>query len=159
MKEASDQEFSFRFLEYADFDKGFPQVYKGLTEVGESAKGDQIRRFDAIFPRMEDTYKIVVIEDTRKERIVGAGSVFIERKFLRNLGLAGHIEDIVVDQTLRGKNLGRRLIELLKQLAAVNGCYKIILDCAEHNVAFYKKCGFSVKGVEMSLYMAQQPKL
>lgn len=66
LRSTSDHEFTFRLLEYGDFDKGFPQVYSGLTEVGDSTKGQQMQRFDELFPRFEDTYKIVVIEDTRK---------------------------------------------------------------------------------------------
>ena len=95
----------------------------------------------------------MVIEDVRRERIVGAGSLIVEMKFIRNLGTCGHIEDIVVDNTYRGKNLGKRIIELLKSIAQVNGCYKVILDCADYNVPFYKKCGFSVKECEMVWYV------
>ena len=73
-----------------------------------------MQRYDELFPRLEKFYKILVIEDLRKQKIIGAGSVIIESKFVRNLGLCGHIEDIVVDKSYRGKNLGRRLIELLK---------------------------------------------
>lgn len=29
------------------------------------------------------------------------------------------------------------------------GCYKVILDCAENNVAFYEKCGLTRKEVQM----------
>ena len=108
-----------------------------------------------MFPRLEDMYKIIVIEDVRRERIIGAGSLIIERKFIRDLGLAGHIEDIVVDKSYRGKQLGKRIIELLKSIAHVNGCYKVILDCADYNVPFYNKCGFFVKGVEMAWYVNQ----
>ena len=103
-------------------------------------------------------YKIIVVEDLRKEKIIGAGSLIIEKKFIRDLGIAGHIEDIVVDKTYRGKNLGKRVIELLKALAEANNCYKVILDCADYNVPFYNKCGFFVKGVEMAWYKPQ-PKL
>ena len=106
-----------------------------------------MQRYDELFPRLEKFYKILVIEDLRKQKIIGAGSVIIESKFVRNLGLCGHIEDIVVDKSYRGKNLGRRLIELLKLVSQANGCYKVILDCAEHNVAFYEKCGFKRKEV------------
>ena len=31
--------------------------------------------------------------------IVGSGSLFLEKKFLRDRGTCGHIEDIVVDKT------------------------------------------------------------
>ena len=101
-----------------------------------------------------DMYKIIVVEDKRSNRIVGAGSVIIEMKFNRQAqGKAGHIEDIVVDKSQRGKNLGLRIIQLLKQIAWANDCYKIVLDCADYNVPFYNKCGFYVKGVEMACYL------
>ncbi len=29
------------------------------------------------------------------------------------------------------------------------GCYKVILDCAEANAAFYEKCGLTRKEVQM----------
>jgi hypothetical protein len=42
-----------------------------------------------------------------------------------------------------------RLIEELVRVAKQQGCYKVILDCAESNVAFYEKCGLSRKEVQM----------
>ena len=83
-----------------------------------------------MFPRLQDVHKIVVIEDTLQQKVIGTGALVIERKFTRSLAICGHIEDIVVDSSYRGKNLGRRLIEVLKALADVNQCYKVILDCA-----------------------------
>ena len=35
---ASDSEFTFRRLEWGDFDKGFPAILSGLTEVGDTTK-------------------------------------------------------------------------------------------------------------------------
>ncbi len=29
------------------------------------------------------------------------------------------------------------------------GCYKVILDCAEENAAFYEKCGLTIKEIQM----------
>ena len=83
-----------------------------------------------MFPRLQDVHKIVVIEDLNENRVIGTGSLVIERKFTRELGICGHIEDIVVSENYRGKNLGRRLIDVLKALAQANQCYKVILDCA-----------------------------
>jgi glucosamine-phosphate N-acetyltransferase len=34
--------------------------------------------------------------------VVAAGTLFLEQKFIRNAGVAGHIEDVVVDTTVRG---------------------------------------------------------
>ena len=85
----------------------------------------------------------MVIEDVNAKKVIGTGALIVERKFTRKLGICGHIEDIVVDPNYRGKNLGRRLITVLKALAEVNQCYKVILDCSQNNIEFYEKCGFS----------------
>lgn len=76
----------------------------------------------------------------------------MERKFLRGCGSAGHIEDVVVDAAARGRRLGARLIDAAAAAARGAGCYKVILDCAEGNVAFYEKCGLTRKEVQMVRY-------
>lgn len=91
----------------------------------------------------KDTYFVKVIEDTDKNVIVGSATLLIEQKFIRSCGLCGHIEDVVVDSQQRGNNLGKLLIDALKELAIQKKCYKIILDCNEQNVPFYEKCGFT----------------
>jgi glucosamine-phosphate N-acetyltransferase len=40
-------------------------------------------------------------------------------------------------------------VTALLDAARAAGCYKVILDCAEHNVAFYERAGLARKGVEM----------
>lgn len=42
-----------------------------------------------------------------------------------------------------------RVIEALLIAAKDSGCYKVILDCAESNSAFYEKCGLTRKEVQM----------
>jgi hypothetical protein len=42
-----------------------------------------------------------------------------------------------------------RLIDELVRVAKQQGCYKVILDCAESNIPFYEKCGLSRKEVQM----------
>ena len=107
--------------------------------MGPVEKSDFEAQYTEMFPIKQDTYKIIVIVDVAKQRVIASGSLIIEKKFIRQLGTAGHIEDIVVQEGYRGKHLGLRLIELLKKLAAVNNCYKVILDCSQHNVGFYEK--------------------
>ena len=72
--------------------------------------------------------------------------MFTEKKFIRNAGVAGHIEDIVVMSSHRGQKLGLRIINCLTALAWPNNCYKVILDCSDNNVKFYEKCGYERKG-------------
>ena len=100
-------------------------------------------------------YYIIVIEDTASSNIAAAGSIVVEHKFVHKNGLAGHIEDIVVNERYRGKNFGKWIIEQLKVIGERVGCYKIILDCSDKNVPFYEKCGFTKKEVEMVWYIPQ----
>lgn len=44
------------------------------------------------------------------------------------------------------------LIAHLIERAQAAGCYKVILDCAEHNVGYYEKCGLTRKEVQMVRY-------
>jgi glucosamine-phosphate N-acetyltransferase len=44
-------------------------------------------------------------------------------------------------------------VEELVSVSRSRGCYKVILDCAEHNVAFYEKCGLTRKEVQMVRYL------
>ena len=97
------------------------------------------------------TYHTLIILDS-SGAIVGTGSVFVEKKFIHNMGLVGHIEDIAVAKNQQGKKLGLRIIQALDFVAEGVGCYKCILDCSEANEGFYVKCGFKRAGLEMAHY-------
>jgi len=145
-----DSELFFRPLQSDDYERGFCELLGQLT-VSDFSKS----KFDERFKEMEkvgDAYYVIVCEDKKTNKLAAAGTILVEKKFLRGGGLCGHIEDIVVDSTYRGKNLGLRLIEQLKQVGTKVGCYKIILDCSEKNVPFYEKCAFAKKEVQMALY-------
>ncbi|EAN91666.1 putative glucosamine 6-phosphate n-acetyltransferase [Trypanosoma cruzi] len=84
-------------------------------------------------------------------RVVGTASLFVEPKFSRGGKSVGHIEDVVVDPSYRGKKLGQALIGDLCNIARSRGCYKVILDCAEAAIEFYKKLGFEARERQMRL--------
>jgi GNAT superfamily N-acetyltransferase len=98
-----------------------------------------------------DSYFLIAILDA-SQRIVGTGALIVERKFIHQLGLVGHIEDIAVAKDQQGKKLGLRIIQALDFVAEKVGCYKTILDCSEANEGFYVKCGFKRAGLEMAHY-------
>ena len=62
---------------------------------------------------------------------------------------------MVTDIDYRGQNLGRLIIETLKEIGRSKGCYKVILDCVEGNVPFYVKCGFVQGEVRMAAYFPE----
>jgi glucosamine-phosphate N-acetyltransferase len=53
---------------------------------------------------------------------------------------------------MQGKGLGLKMINGLDSVAQNIGCYKTILNCGEHNEAFYVKCGYKRSCIEMVHY-------
>lgn len=129
---------------------GFLPTLRVLTTVGEPTLAEFNARYD-FFSSRNDTYYILVICDEASV-VVGTGAVVVERKFIHNMGLVGHIEDIAVAKNQQGKKLGLRIIQALDAVAQKLGCYKTILDCSEANEGFYVKCGYKRAGLEMAHY-------
>jgi len=148
--------YSMRPLRRSDYHGAFLPTLRVLTTVGEPTLAEFNERYDFMSSR-NDTYYILVICDSQKN-VVGTGAVVVERKFIHNLGLVGHIEDIAVAKDQQGKKLGLRLIQALDYVAMKVGCYKSILDCSEANEGFYVKCGFRRAGLEMAHYYEKGPK-
>ncbi|VFQ84152.1 unnamed protein product [Cuscuta campestris] len=147
----SEEHLRVRKLEMGDKGKGFIELLRQLTVCGAVSDEEYKERFEEL-AKYGDDHVICVIEDMVSGKIVSTGSVFVERKFIRNCGKVGHIEDVVVDSGARGMQLGKRVVEFLTDHARSLGCYKVILDCSEENKAFYEKCGFKKKEVQMVKY-------
>ncbi|KAF7730955.1 Glucosamine-phosphate N-acetyltransferase-like protein [Apophysomyces ossiformis] len=147
--------YRLRPLRANDYERGFLKVLEVLTEVGHHTKEEWLDQFNFMKKR-NDTYFTITITDDANDQIVATGTILIERKFVHKNGLVGHIEDIAVDANQQGKKLGLRIIEALKGIGASQGCYKVILDCAEKNMPFYEKCGFQPKEHQMAWYVPNQ---
>lgn len=100
------------------------------------------------FCKQSNFHSLVAIIDTQ---IVGYGSIVIETK-IRGRKM-GHIEDIVSHSLFRQKGVGKAILDGLFNVAKVNGCYKVALQCKEHNVKFYEKCGYEVSGLAMQMFV------
>ncbi|XP_041028773.1 glucosamine 6-phosphate N-acetyltransferase-like [Juglans microcarpa x Juglans regia] len=148
---SGEQKFEVRRLEISDKSKGFVELLRQLTVCDSISDKDFENRFREI-SSLGDDHVICVVEDESSGKIIATGSVFIEKKFLRNCGKVGHIEDVVVDSNARGMQLGKKVIGFLADHACSIGCYKVILDCSLENRAFYEKCGFKQKEIQMVKY-------
>jgi glucosamine-phosphate N-acetyltransferase len=109
-------------------------------------------QFENFVSSLGPLHQVYIILDLSSNKIVGSGSIFIEPKLTHGYSQVAHIEDIVTDQSVRSQGLGQMLINHLVQIACDSKCYKVILDCGEHNIGFYSKCGFKLKGVQMAKY-------
>jgi glucosamine-phosphate N-acetyltransferase len=143
-----DSKFTIRNLDTSDYNKEYFNLLRQLTNTSEIS----YEEFSKFINGLNQDHQIFVIEDLLTERIIATGTILIENKLIHGLGKVAHIEDIVTDDKYRSQGLGKYLIEKLIDVAKNAKCYKVILDCANHNIGFYTKCGFEIKGVQMGKY-------
>lgn len=126
------------FQKYIKLMKQFRPIDINLT------KNDFENLYDKIFLNSE----IYITE--LNENIVGSITIIYEQKFINNLSLYAHIEDVIVHQDYRNKKIGSALLEFAKNRAKEKGCFKCVLVCSEENSNFYLKNNFEKRGVCMS---------
>lgn len=139
-----------RPVDFQDGDNGLFDVLSQLTTAPKLSP--DVFRSLVELERQQDVRRTLVAVNP-EGRVQGTGAALIETKFIRGGRRCGHIEDIVVDKDARGSRLGKRIIKALVDFCKERGCYKVILDCAKHNVPFYDKCGFVEKEVQMVQYL------
>jgi glucosamine-phosphate N-acetyltransferase len=149
--EADSDAYRIRPIDLADLSRGFCDLLAQLSPSSPFTEDVFRARFDELAALGAD-HLVLVAEDAATGRLAGAGSVLVERKFIRRCGLVGHVEDVVVDASARGQGLGERLVRCLVEHARERGCYKVILNCTPELMGFYAKCGFVEKNVQMGLY-------
>jgi glucosamine-phosphate N-acetyltransferase len=136
-------------LQKEDYHTNYFSLLRQLT----SLNSDRItfEDFSNFIDSLNDNHQIWVIKDTHRNYIIGTGTLLIEQKIIHDMGKVGHIEDIVIDQHSRGYKYGLMIVNHLRNIASEKGCYKSILDCKDHLEYFYKKCGFTKKGIQMTI--------
>lgn len=67
---------------------------------------------------------------------------------------AALVESVEVVENHRRQGIGKMLMLHLIDLAIQRGCYKLVLQCADHNIPFYESCGFRThqNGMRKNLY-------
>ncbi|UJR13717.1 hypothetical protein I4U23_000728 [Adineta vaga] len=139
-----DGKYLIRPLAITDYDHGYVDLLRQLTECGKFSSEEFQKRFHEMKQCLK-TYYILVLEDVNSNRqIIGTTTLVCEKKFIRQLGIRGRIEDVVIDNRYRGQQLGKLLIELLTKFAKEQcDCYKISLECKDHLVGFYQQFGYN----------------
>lgn len=140
-------------------EKEFGKLLSQLTDIGDLGPESFKNQFKKL--ASSKASHVVVLEyfpngNKTQGKLVGAATLLLEEKFIHGCGKCGHVEDVVVSSSMRGKSLGLFLIEALVHMGEKLGCYKIILDCSDKNVPFYEKCGFTKKEVQMVKYYEKQ---
>ncbi|KAM0755965.1 acyl-CoA N-acyltransferase [Meredithblackwellia eburnea MCA 4105] len=145
---------TLRPLSLDDYSRKHLLVLADLTSCPDTGEERWKERFTEMVSIKDTYFPVVFVQSEGEGDVVATGTLVLERKFLRNLGIVGHIEDIAVGSKAQGKGLGKLMIEVLTMISEAKGAYKTILDCDVKNEGFYVKCGYENKGVEMAKYKA-----
>ncbi|XP_058468250.1 probable glucosamine 6-phosphate N-acetyltransferase [Malaya genurostris] len=129
-----------RPLQTGDYHRGFLQILSQLTTVGEVSLVQFLNRFAQM--RASGDYFVTVIVDTRLDKIIGSATLVLEHKFIHRCSVRGRLEDVVVNDNYRGKQLGKLIVVTVSLLAERLGCYKMSLDCKDKLIPFYKSIGY-----------------
>jgi glucosamine-phosphate N-acetyltransferase len=141
------ENYTIRHLEKKDYYSNYFPLLAQLSVCDQS----QISHTDFynFVDTLSENHQIMVIENAETHQIIAAGTALFENKVIHNMGTVCHIEDIVTDESYRGKGLGKIIINKFIGMAKEKHCYKIILDCSVHVKDFYEKCGFVEKNIQM----------
>ncbi len=67
-----------------------------------------------------------------------------------------YIDDLCVDEKLRGSHIGKKLYDAVLAFAKENGCYNVTLNvwcCNEPAMKFYEKCGLKPQKIGMEVIL------
>jgi len=118
---------------------------------------------DVLVMDMETTKKLIntiknqwgniFIALSKEHGIIWTVTLLVEQKMIKWWALAGHIEDVATRKWFTWQWIAKNLIDRAIQEAKQKWCYKIILDCNEQLVPFYKKSWFQKEWIFMRLYL------
>jgi len=140
--------FQIVSLKKQDFYSHYFYLLQQLTTIDPTTITQ--KDFYNFVDNLNENHIIKIIKIKHSKKIVGTITILKETKLIHNFGKVAHIEDVIVDKSMQGYGLGKKLLEIAKREST--DCYKIILDCSSENVGFYKKCGFEWKGNQLALY-------
>ena len=105
---------------------------------------------------LNENHHIVVIE--YESRIIASGTLLIEHKMTYGGCKMGHIENILVDECMRGKKFGSMIVNYLTTIAKENNCYRIDLTCVPELKKFYKTNGFINENISFTMLIPENYK-
>lgn len=125
--------------------KGRPDLFK----IGNKYSDEQLAKI------IEDQNTPILVCVDELDRVLGyCFCIFIQH--VNNSILTDvktlYIDDLCVDENIRGKGVGKKLYDSAVKLAKENGCYNLTLNvwsCNQNALKFYQKCGLVPQKIGM----------
>ena len=104
---------------------------------------------------IEDDSKPIFVSVDEKEQVLGYSFCVFQQHINNNILTdvkTLYIDDLCVDEELRGQHIGKQLYEYVLDFAKEQKCYNVTLNvwaCNESAMRFYEKCGLVPQKVGM----------
>ncbi len=120
-------------------------------------QGNQNRKYTDIQLReiIKDEGRPVFVAADEKDEVMGYAFCIFQQHSNDNILTdikTLYIDDLCVDEKIRGKHIGKALYEKVVAFAKEQGCYNVTLNvwsCNETAMRFYEKCGLKPQKVGM----------
>ena len=122
-----------------------------ITHIHSKIEEDVFKHF--INNILNENHLIVIVE--HENNIIGSGTLLIEHKLTYGGCKMGHIENILVDETMRGKKIGSMIVNYLNNIAIRNKCYRIDLTCSNDLKPFYNSTGYTIENASMTMLIPE----
>lgn len=127
--------------------KDFERVTELLQEISKFKPNiEEIEEISYEFLNQKNICAYVAITDSK---VIAFGSIHIYMR-VRG-GKTAVIEDMIVAPLMRGKGIGRKLLDVLIEESRTRGCFKISLEASSHAESFYQYAGFKISGRNMKM--------
>ena len=138
------QKVTIRDIKKKDLYSGnYLKVLENLSSQPVENKKQAFKILNQIVSNPLHRIFVAVPDDNENFEVLGSITLLIEPKFIYCGGRVGHIEDVVVKRGSERKGLGKKLVQHAINIAFKEmNCTKLILDCSDENITFYKKFGF-----------------
>ncbi len=124
---------------------GRPDIFN----IGKKYSDEELKEI------LKDENRPIFVYVNEKDEVMGY-CFCIFQKHINNSVLTDiktlYIDDLCVDENLRGKHIGKELYEAAVKFARENGCYNLTLNvwsCNESALRFYESCGLVPQKIGM----------
>ena len=128
---------------------GRPDIFK----IGRKYSDDELREL------LKDDKRPILVYTNENDEVMGYCFCILQQH-IDNSVLTDiktlYIDDLCVDEKLRGKHIGRELYDAAVKLAKDSGCYNLTLNvwsCNTSALRFYESCGLVPQKVGMELIL------
>lgn len=128
---------------------GRPDIFK----IGRKYSDEELKEL------LEDEKRPILVAVDENDEVMGYCFCIYQQHFdnsvLTDIKTL-YIDDLCVDEKLRGKHIGRELYEAAVKLAKDNACYNLTLNvwsCNPSAMRFYEACGLIPQKVGMELIL------